>query len=68
MEEIEEKTKPKGVNYWIDNKELPFGFDMIEKKGRKTYAFEEDKEWLQTKAKLDAIESLLMKASDDKVS
>jgi hypothetical protein len=41
---------------------------MIEKKGRTKYAFDENSEWCDVKAKLVAIESLLMKASDDKVS
>jgi hypothetical protein len=68
MEEIEEKTKPKGIDYWMNNKELPFWFSMRESKSRKAYAFDENAEWCDAKSKLVAIESRLKNASDAKVA
>ena len=37
---------------------------MRETSGRKTYTFDQNPEWVETKAKLDKIESDLIRASD----
>ena len=41
---------------------------MRETNGRKTYAFDENSEWCDVKAKLVAIETRLKNASDAKVA
>ena len=68
MDDVEENTKSKCVDYWMNNKELPFWFSMRESNGRKTYTFDQNQEWCEAKAKLLAIESRLKNSSDAKVA
>lgn len=48
-------------------RELPGGFSCTVRQGGKVYAFDENPEWAELKAKMDALEEKLKLASDMKL-
>ena len=53
--------------FYDSQKELPGGFSCTVRQGGKVYAFEENPEWAELKAKMDALEEKLKLASDLKL-
>lgn len=67
FDEIEKDCKPKAVDYWQNNKELPFWFIVEERRSPRKYHFEEDEEWVRLNNALEEREAKLKQASDLKL-
>ena len=67
MEEVEKEYKPKLIEYWQSNKELPMGYTLQEKRLGWKYHFEEDTVWAKIKNELEEREEKLRKATDAKL-
>jgi hypothetical protein len=59
----EKETKQKAIDYWHDNKELPGGFKLEERRGRITFHFEENVEWQALETMKQFLEAKIKKAT-----
>lgn len=63
---LKKQFQPKAIEFWMENKELPWGYSCKET-NRSSYEYSENEEWRQTKARLEFLEEQIKKATDSGV-